>query len=159
MQRLPIGPSGWGAALLALTLSVVAAAETVQPLHPRTYLQISPDGRDDLEMLFETLEASVAAGETQDQPVIIVLHGPEAEAFVKPNYLSNQSIVDRAAKLQAFGRIELRMCETWMQRRGFDPEDLLPFVAPVPYAPAEVEQLERNGYLPYAPDERGSELL
>jgi hypothetical protein len=139
-----------------LTVGITLAHATTeqgynQPplLHSKVYLQISPQGQDDLDDLFRALEASVAADEPQEEPVIIVLHGPEALPFIKRNYRENQSIVDRAAKLQAFNRIELRMCETWMRRNGFDESDLLPFVDTVPLAPAEVERLEKDGYVPY----------
>lgn len=123
--------------------------DTEPLLRSRVYLQISPDGSDDLAELFDTLEASVAAGEDQSEPVVIVLHGPEAYPFLRSHYLDNQTLVDRAAKLDAFGRINLRMCETWMRSNGIGPDELLPFVDPVPYAPDEVERLEQDGYLRY----------
>lgn len=144
--------------LLALVLVVCfapcppAAGAGEPPLHSsRTYLQISPDGAADLEHLFRALEDSLAADEPQAEPVIIVLHGPEALPFIRRNYPANREIVDRAARLRAFERVELRMCETWMRSNGFDRDDLLPFVDTVPLAPAEVERLERDGYLPYRP--------
>lgn len=121
------------------------------PISSRVYLQISPDGQDDLEDLFGMLEDSVAANEPQQDPVIIVLHGPEALPFIRRNYLEHRDIVDRAAKLRAFDRIQLLMCETWMRNNGIDRDDLLPFVDTVPLAPAEVERLERDGYVPYRP--------
>ena len=124
----------------------------------RVYLQISPDGRDDLEALFQALEDSLAAGEPQTEPVVIVLHGPEALPFIRRNYPANRSIVDRAAKLKAFDRIDLRMCETWMHMNGFAEDDLLPFVDTVPLAPAEVERLERDGYVSFGARPR-SDLL
>ncbi len=125
----------------------------------RVYLEISPDGRDDLDALFETLEASVAAGEPQPDPVVIVLHGPEAEPFLRRNYLEHQPLVDRAAKLKAFNRIDMRMCETWMRNNGIAADELLPFVETIPLAPEEVRRLERDGYLPYSAVRPRSPLL
>lgn len=151
------------ALLLALAMAAAHAAADEPGHRPllqsKVFLQISPDGRKDLEALFHALEDSVAAGESQNEPVIIVLHGPEALPFIRRNYLEHQSLVDRAAKLQAFNRIELRMCETWMRNNGFDEGDLLPFVGTVPLAPAEVERLERDGYVPYSPVMPRSDLL
>lgn len=118
-------------------------------LRSKVYLQISPNGSDELAELLDALEASVAAGEVQTDPVVIVLHGPEAYPFLRSNYLQNQMLVDRAAKLRAFGRIDLRMCETWMRDNGIGRDELLPFVDPVPYAPEEVKRLEQDGYLRY----------
>ena len=146
----------------AVAWAQVTAAESGNPaplLGSKVYLQISPDGREDLEALFHALEDSLAANEPQADPVIIVLHGPEALPFIRHNYLAHQSIVDRAAKLRAFNRVELRMCETWMRMNGFDEDDLLPFVDTVPLAPAEVERLERDGYVRFGSGSTGSELL
>lgn len=145
----------------ALAWPEAASGEiTASPLlDTPVYLQISPDGRDDLEALFDALEASVAADEHQSEPVIIVLHGPEALPFVRRNYPEHQAIVDRAAKLQAFGRIELRMCETWMRRHGFDQRDLLPFVSTIPLAPAEIERLEQDGYVRFGAEPSRSTLM
>lgn len=132
-----------------------AGADGPAPLlQSRVFLQISPRGSDDLEELFAALEASVAAGEAQPDPVVIVLHGPEARPFLRSNYLDNQALVDRAAKLKAFNRIDMRMCETWMRSNGIGTDELLPFVDTVPLAPEEVLRLERDGYLPYSAVQR-----
>jgi hypothetical protein len=151
------------AAGMACTHASIGEGASLPPLlSSKVYLQISPQGQDDLEALFRALEDSVAAGEPQAEPVIIVLHGPEALPFIRRHYvqnLQNRSLVDRAAKLMAFNRIELRMCETWMRKNGFDKDDLLPFVDTVPLAPAEVERLEKEGYVPYTPGLSGSRLL
>lgn len=144
--------------LLITALALLAGAALAQNVETpgdevplgRLYLEISPDGRDDLEALFATLEAAEAAGETQPDPVVVILHGQEALPFVRRNYLDNQVIVDRAARLKAFGRVELRMCETWMRTNGLDQSDLLPFVDTVPLAPEEVQRLGREGYVPYS---------
>ncbi len=153
--------------LLILSLAALAAPDlradegpNANPLlESRVYLQVSPSGRQELMELFDTLEASVAAGETQEQPVVIVLHGQEAFPFLSRNYLANQMLVDRAAKLLAFGRIEMRMCETWMRSNGISPDELVPFVQTVPLAPEEVDRLERDGYLPYGELPERSSLL
>lgn len=152
------------ALLLAAALARAAASDGASTLPDplqgsKVYLEITPHGRGDLEALFDTLEESVAADEPQTQPVVIVLHGPEALPFIRRNYLENRAIVDQAAKLEAFDRIELRMCETWMRENGFGQDDLLPFIEPVPLAPAEVERLEQDGYLPYDESMSRSGLL
>ena len=146
--------------LLALVLAAGIAgahatgskdAEPAPLLSSKVYLEISPAGRDDLEALFRALEESLAADEPQAEPVVIILQGPEALPFIRRNYLNNKDIVDRAARLEAFHRIDLRMCEFWMRENGFDEDDLLPFVDTVPLAPAEVERLEKDGYISFSP--------
>jgi uncharacterized protein len=134
-----------------LTGSALAAAAPLAPVEqgPGVYLEISPNGTADLLALLDDLEQSLIEDEPINQPVVVVLHGPEALPFIRRNYPQNQTLVDRAAKLQAFGRLELRMCETWMRRHGYDGTDLLPFVEPVPLAPEEVARLRREGRQPY----------
>lgn len=152
----------WLAAAWLLAAGSATADRAVESnplLESKVYLQISPRGSEELAELFDTLEDSVAAGEAQSDPVVIVLHGPEALPFLRRNYLANQALVDRAAKLLAFHRIEMRMCETWMRQNGVGSDELLPFVDTVPYAPEEVERLERDGYLPYREVKTSSGLL
>lgn len=145
------------ASLTAVSPERVQAEEA--PFASRVYLQVSPAGRDELDKLFDTLEASIAAGEMQPDPVVIVLHGPEAEPFLRRNYLDHRSLVDRAARLKAFERIDMRMCETWMRRQGIGADELLPFVDTIPLAPEEVRRLEQEGYLPYETVRPHSPLL
>jgi intracellular sulfur oxidation DsrE/DsrF family protein len=144
----------------AMAHATAADGVDVPPLaSSKLYLEITPDGRNDLEALFRALEQSLLAGERQTDPVIIILHGPEALPFLRRNYAKNRDIVDRAAKLEAFRRIELRMCETWMRENGLNEDDLLPFVGTVPLAPEEIERLEKEGYLRFSPAMTRSELL
>lgn len=141
---------------LYLTAALTAAVTAAEPPRlvdalpkPKMYLQVSPEGRADLHHLLGDLEAALLANEEQKNPVIVVLHGPEAAPFLRRNYRQNRLLVDRAARLEAFGRVELRMCETWLRDNGFDESDLLPFVEAVPRAPDEIRRLEQAGYRPY----------
>lgn len=150
----------FGGGLTAAQSSITDHSEQSGPLiQSRLYLEVSPRGREELDELLDTLEASIAAGERQPDPVVVILHGPEARPFLRSNYLDNQLLVDRAAKLQAFNRIDLRMCETWMRTNGIDREQLLPFIGTVPFAPEEVERLEGEGYLPFSKVRAPSSLL
>ncbi len=80
-------------------------------------------------------------------PVNFVLHGPEVHVLLKKNYLDNQALVDLAAKLSAFGIIDLKVCETWMGGNRVRREDLPSFVTTVPYGPAETRRLQKEGYV------------
>jgi intracellular sulfur oxidation DsrE/DsrF family protein len=80
--------------------------------------------------------------------VAFVLHGPEVYILLRQNYLANKAVVDRAASLSALGVVEIKACETWMGSKGIDPDELQPFVATVPYGPAEEQRLvERENYI------------
>ena len=138
----------WVAALPGLTS---AAQAPVAPLlaDAPVYLEVSPQGEDDLINLFDTLEAARAESIAIDEPVVIVLHGSEALPFTRQGNAAMSPLVDRAARLKAEDLIDLRMCETWMAANGIDKADLPTFVDTVPYAPEEIRRLLDEGYLPY----------
>ena len=115
---------------------------------PRTYLEVSPDGREDLIALMSTLEGQLDRGLPMTDPVVVILHGSEATSFTSTGYNSNRMLVDQAARLSAYRLIDVRMCETWMQENEVTPTDLPAFVKTVRYAPEEIERLEADGYVP-----------
>ncbi len=80
------------------------------------------------------------------EPIEFVLHGAEAGFFVRENYTRYREIVDLAARLDAFGVVDIKICEAWMSLRNLPREQLPAFVETVPYGPAREEQLEREGY-------------
>lgn len=77
----------------------------------------------------------------------VVLHGPEVEFFARRNYAKYRHPVDRAAKLDADGVIEVKMCQTEMRSRGIRAEDVPAFIELVPYGPDEEKRLLRRGYV------------
>lgn len=77
----------------------------------------------------------------------LVLHGPEVEFFAVENYPDYRELVDLAARLDAFEVIEVKVCQARMQALGLTPEDMPAFVEQVRFGPAEVERLEREGYV------------
>ncbi len=79
--------------------------------------------------------------------IALVLHGPEVEIFAKKNYAQYKKLVDQAARLDADGVIEIKMCETTMRARNIKDEDIPGFIEFVPFGPAEIERLKREGYV------------
>lgn len=132
-------------ALLACVLILIAGLGNSDP---RTYLEVSPNGRDDLLALMSTLEGQLDQGLPMTDPVVVILHGSEASSFTSAGFPANRVLVDQAARLSAYRLIEVRMCETWMQENGVAPDDIPAFVKTVPYAPEEIERLEAEGYVP-----------
>lgn len=125
-------------------LATHATADT-----PRSYLEVSPRDTSDLNSLFNTLEESLEYRIENTDPVIVILHGEEAASFTLNDYPRNRSLLDRAALLDAYNLIDVRMCETWMQENGVENSDLPAFIETVPYAPEEIRRLEADGYRPY----------
>ncbi|RMG31692.1 MAG: hypothetical protein D6721_00535 [Gammaproteobacteria bacterium] len=78
--------------------------------------------------------------------IALVLHGPELLHFDRHRYAENRRLVDLAARLDAFGVIEVKACLTRMKALGLERSDLPAFVEFVPYGPDEVERLHAQGY-------------
>ena len=132
--------------LPALVLVLWAAPAAASEL---AYLEVSPTDRADLNQLLQTVEEDHDGGMPSTQPIVVILHGEEAASFIRSGYAKNRSLVDRAAKLDAYRLIDVRMCETWMTENGVRREDVPAFIETVPYAPEEIEKLEAAGYEPY----------
>lgn len=74
-------------------------------------------------------------------PISIILHGPEVEIFFKDNYEEYKKIVDLAAKLSAFGIVDVRVCETQTGIMGRSRSSIHSFIGTVPFGPTEVKRL------------------
>ena len=84
--------------------------------------------------------------EYPNQPIAIVLHGNEANAFVKQNYQMYRALVDKAARLDAFNVVDIKICEAWMGMNKVRREQLPPFIDTVPFGPSEEQRLLKAGY-------------
>ena len=81
-----------------------------------------------------------------ENPIALVLHGVEIQAFLKNNYQQNQDLVDVAARLDAYNAVDIQVCETWMRLNDVDHSQLPPFISTVPYGPAAEAALIDQGY-------------
>lgn len=85
-------------------------------------------------------------GKAVDTPIQLVLHGSEVHFFRKKNYEQYKSIVDKAAKLDAFNVVDVKICETWMRYNDTNQQELPAFVDTVPLGPKEQQRLMQQGY-------------
>ena len=81
-----------------------------------------------------------------EEPISVVLHGEEINAFIRSNYRSNKALVDLAARLDAFNVIDVKVCRRWMGANGIMESQLPPFVESVPFGAGERDRLEKAGY-------------
>ena len=141
----------WSIALLSLNGAGAAWATADQAEESRQYLELSPATKMDLEVLLDTLEASIDEVPDSEEPVVIILHGREASVFTNQNYSANKRLVDQAARLDAEMLIDVRMCATWMARNALTATDIPDFIDTVPFAPEEIRRLKREGYERFDP--------
>lgn len=104
--------------------------------------------------LLELLQRAESLGDkhastSEFEPVVFVLHGPEAKAFLKENYRSNKPVVDLAARLSALNWVRIDVCETWLGGNQLSIEHLQPFVGTVPSGPAETKRLVEEASYQY----------
>lgn len=120
------------------------------PDSPAHYLfRISLHTPKELEGLLARAEqlAKTIRPANRQTGIALVLHGPEVEVFARKNYAKYRHIVDRAARLDADGIIEIKMCRTEMRSRDIRDEDVPKFIEFVPYGPDEEDRLRRRGYV------------
>jgi len=134
--------------LIAMALSPISFAQsqinTEILSQPPGYLaRIQQNSPEEVEQALLRAEKLYVEGELPEDlpPVAFVLHGPEVEIFFRGKYKQYKSIVDLAARLSAFGVIDVSVCRTRMGVLGQDPAVLYPFVSTVPFGPAEVERV------------------
>ncbi len=111
------------------------------------FVEVSPANKEVLADLLVRIDSLASEGLPAFDPVVIVIHGPEAPVFLRRNYRQFKEVVDLAARLDALGLADIRMCETWMRNNGVVREDLTPFVETVRFAPEEIERLQSEGYV------------
>ena len=83
----------------------------------------------------------------------MMLHGPQADRFLRSSYARNKMLVDQTAKLAAYGVLEVQICETWLRRNKHNRDELFPFVSPVPFGQDVLTRLaEEEGYTEFSLD-------
>ena len=114
----------------------------------RGVFDISVHSIEELEVLFDRAEdlARRPRPVGGEDNIVLVLHGPEVEFFAISNYERYRSLVDRAARLDAFDVVDVRICQTMMQQFGIEADDIPAFIEQVPNGAREVERLTREGY-------------
>lgn len=115
----------------------------------RGVFDISVHSVEELEVLFDRAEelASRPNPVGGEDNIVLVLHGPEVEFFAISNYDRYRDIVDRAARLDAFHVVDVRICQSMMQNYGIEADDVPAFIEQVPNGAVEVERLTREGYI------------
>ena len=98
-------------------------------------LEVVLNRAEDLRELFNPDEHSRVA---------VVLHGLELQLFHKDNYALHSAVVERARELDRDNIIDIKACQTMMRRLDIDTHELPTFIEQVPFAPAEIDRLERE---------------
>jgi intracellular sulfur oxidation DsrE/DsrF family protein len=131
-----------GLALLAVLFTHASIAE-----EQKYIAQLHANTPQELADLLDRAESWVSKATTYPKyPIAVVLHGPEANVFIKHNYAQYKALVDQAAKLDAFKVVDIKICERWMGFNKINRDQLPPFVETVPFGEAEEKRLIKAGY-------------
>jgi intracellular sulfur oxidation DsrE/DsrF family protein len=114
-----------------------------------TVLDVSVHTLEELQVLLDRAEELAMRPQPQGvrAGIVLVLHGPEVEFFAISNYDRYKAIVDKAARLDAFDVVDVKICQSMMENLGVEQDDIPAFIEQVPYGPGEVERLVREGYI------------
>ncbi len=130
------------AALASIAITLSAHAQAMGQ-----FIDIFPKTEDDIRLILSTLDEAINSTEASGPPIVMMLHGPQADRFLRSSYAHNKMLVDQTAKLAAYGVLEVQICETWLRRNKHSHEELFPFVAPVPFGRDVLTRLaEEEGY-------------
>ena len=118
-------------------------------LSGRAVLDITVHTEEALEILLERAEKIALSPDSnrEESSIVLVLHGPEVEFFSTKNYDRYKAIVDKAARLDAFDIVDVKICQTMMSMHGIERDDIPAFIEQVSLGSAEIDRLEVEGYL------------
>jgi len=131
--------------LLGLSPFVSAQVEPETPsVNPLGYVaRIHNDSPKEVADALKRAESLYLEGKLSEltDPISIVLHGPEVEIFFKDKYDEYKNIVDLAARLSAFGVVNVQVCETQTGIMGRSRSSVHSFIGTVPFGPTKVKRL------------------
>jgi len=130
---------------LLMLASIGAPAQGAEPKAEGYVFSVTVSTAQQLDVVLDRAEDLRALFDPeQHSRIAIVLHGDELQLFQKRNYSSNQSVVERARLLDEDNIIDIKACQTMMRILDIEQDELPSFIEQVPYAPAEIERLQRE---------------
>lgn len=137
-----------GKLINSLPVSELSPVTDTSP-NTRYFFNVKGHTKEQVESLLlralEIYEAMPAEGR-ETLEIAMVLHGPDTQYFAKKNYSENKNLVDLAAKLEASGFVDLKVCAVSAKSQGIDDDGFPSFIEIVPYGPQAIENLKQAGF-------------
>lgn len=128
---------------IALLPALLAAQEPNRP--PGYVFSVTVSTVQQLEVVLKRAEDLRELFDPEEHSrVAVVLHGNELRLFHKDNYAVNSAMVERARELDRDNIIDIKACQTMMRVLDIGEHELPNFIEQVPFAPAEIERLQRE---------------
>jgi len=138
-------PSHFLPLLLALLCLSPTPSWAVGDQQPGYVFSVTVSSQQQLDVVLNRAEDLRALFNPDEHgKIAIVLHGDELQLFQKDNYSSNQSVVERARLLDRDNIIDIKACQTMMRNLEIEQNELPSFIEQVPFAPAEIERLQKE---------------
>ena len=115
----------------------------------RYFFNVNGHSKEEVQKLLNRAQEiydSLPEDQKRTLEIVLVMHGPDAQFFTKQSYEQNKSLVDSAAKLEAFGFIDLKVCAASARSQGIAEDGFPAFIEVVPYGPDELRALNQQGY-------------
>jgi|GEM_PF-1530479 uncharacterized protein len=132
------------------TVGPQSAIANEPPAAARYYFDVVDHSADDFKQLLRRahmIYEQSPLDQREELEVVLVLHGPDIAYFKAENYEQHQEIVDLAAKLDAFGVFDFKICARSASKLGVLEDEIPAFIEFVPYGPLEISRLEEAGYM------------
>lgn len=131
--------------LLALMLPTTPLHVLAEPKEEGYVFSVTVQSAQQLDVVLNRAEdLRELFNPDEHSKIAIVLHGDELQLFQKDNYTLNRSVVERARLLDQDNIIDIKACQTMMRILEIDQSELPSFIEQVPFAPAEIERLQRE---------------
>lgn len=129
---------------------VLPIAEAQPEIENKSYLFVVKDHSiDEFEALLNRAE-QVSQSQPQDfedLEIVMVIHGPDIDFFTHQNHGNNSQLLDIAERLDSINVIDMKVCETTMSMRGVERHEIPSFIESVPFAPTEIKDRLKEGYI------------
>ena len=131
--------------LLAVMLPMMPLHVLAEPRKEGYVLSVTVQSAQQLDVVLNRAEdLRELFNPDEHSKIAIVLHGDELQLFQKDSYTLNQSVVERARLLDQDNIIDIKACQTMMRILEIEQSELPSFIEQVPFAPAEIERLQRE---------------
>ncbi len=130
---------------LLLLGEIPGVAAQQQPQAPGYVFSVTVSSAQQLDVVLDRAEELRELFDPkQHGKIAIVLHGDELQLFHQGHQSLNPTIVDRARLLDQDRIIDIKACQTKMRALNIKQNELPGFIEQVPFAPAEIERLEKE---------------
>ena len=138
--------------LLLLVCSNLVFVDIPEHLKEATLIQalLKEHTQTELQTKLELAEKIAVTADSQSPDAIVfVLDGAEVQLFLRQQYRQQKELVDLASRLVAYGYVELKIGQDYIDSYALSRDDLPSFLKVTKNAAEEKVRLRRAGYISY----------